>query len=142
VGLRPGDIDSPRGCIRVVEGKGRKDREVPLSGRFLETARQYFREQRPPRPWLFPGPDAEKPLTRESAWRIVRAAGQTARVGKVVSPHTLRHSFATHLLEAGASLREIQVILGHRSLRTTQIYLHLAADYLERTRSPLDTLPS
>jgi len=140
--LRPDHIDSRRGLVWVVAGKGRKDRYAPLSERFLETARAYWREQRPPAPWLFPGPDAARPLTRSSVGRIVRSACRSVGITKAVTPHTLRHSFATHLMNHGANLREIQKILGHRSLRTTEIYTHLAPDYLARLESPLDTPPS
>jgi len=140
--LRPHHIDRRRQILWIEQGKGRKDRYAPLSQSFLETAEAYWREPRPPEPWLFPGPDATRPLTRESVCRVVRAASRAAGVRKTVTPHTLRHSFATHLMEDGANLRAIQKILGHRSLRTTEIYTHLAPDYLGRLRSPLDTPPS
>lgn len=141
VHLEPDDIDSKRGLIRVEQGKGRKDRHAPLPERVLETLRAYWRSVRPPRPWLFPGQDPTRPLTRRSVGRIVTTAARKAGVSKPVGPHSLRHAFATHLLESGHSLREIQAVLGHRSLRTTEMYTHLAADYLARLRSPVDDPP-
>jgi site-specific recombinase XerD len=139
--LQPGDIDSQRGLIRVHQGKGRKDRQAPLPKRVLESLRAYWRDQHPPRPWLFHGRNPAQPLSRRSVAHIVTTAARTAGISKTVSPHSLRHTFATHLHESGHSLLEIQAVLGHRSPRTTAIYTHLAADYLARLRSPVDYPP-
>ncbi len=139
VHLRLEDIDSQRGMIRVGQGKGRKDRYVMLSARLLETLRCYWRQQRPA-PWLFPGSDPSRPLTRESVEKVFVRAKQTAGIRKRVSPHSLRHAFATHLLERGVNIRVIQRLLGHRSLRSTEIYTHVAQSYVRDTPSPLDDL--
>lgn len=137
--LRVGHIDSERMVIRVVQGKGRKDRYVMLSRKLLGVLRDYWRQERP-EPWLFPGQDANRPLSRTTAYRVFVRACVRAGVRKDVSFHTLRHSFATHLLEQGTNLRVIQRLLGHASIRTTQIYTHVAGSYLRDTRSPLDDL--
>jgi site-specific recombinase XerD len=137
--LRPPDVDSRRMMIRVDQGKGRKDRYVMLSARLLETLRQYWREERPAS-WLFPGQDPWRPLRRESVNRFFACAKERAGISKRVSPHSLRHAFATHLLERGVNLRVIQRLLGHRSLRSTQIYTHVAENYVRDTVSPLDDL--
>ena len=139
VHLRSTDIDSQRMMIRVAEGKGRKDRYVMLSDKLLETLRRYWREQRPGT-WLFPGQDAGGPLTCGTVDRFFACVKTKAGIGKRVSPHSLRHSFATHLLERGVNIRVIQKLLGHRSLRSTEIYTHVAATYVRDTKSPLDDL--
>jgi integrase/recombinase XerD len=139
VGLRVDDIDSRRMVIRVRQAKGRKDRYVMLSPRLLEILRQYWRAARPTR-FLFPGQGPEKPLNPRTVQRACRDACRVAGLGKHVSVHTLRHSFATHLLEAGTNIRTIQILLGHNSLRTTAIYTHVSAAALEATQSPLDRL--
>ena len=120
LGLRPGDIDSQRMLIRVNQGKGRKDRFVMLSPRLLDLLRQYWRAYRPPT-WLFPGPDPERPMTRRGLERLCTELAARAGLGKRVTPHQLRHSFATHLLESGTNIRTIQALLGHRSLQTTAL---------------------
>ncbi len=140
VHLRVADIDSARMVIHVRQGKGGKDRQVMLSPLLLEELRAYWRFVRP-RSWLFPGNDPEQPLSVACVQRVCQKARRAAGIDKPVSPHTLRHSFATHLLEAGADLRLIQSLLGHRSLSTTQRYLHLAAHRIGTTASPLDRLP-
>jgi site-specific recombinase XerD len=127
--------------LRVEQGKGRKDRYVMLPQTLLETLRAYYREAKP-RHWLFPGQEPGQPLSDKTVQQALRKALRAARVRKQVSVHSLRHSFATHLLEAGTNVRAIQVLLGHRSLSTTQLYTHLAATYLRETTSPLDRLAS
>ena len=139
VHLRLEDIDSKRMMIRVAQGKGRKDRSVMLSEKLLATLRQYWVESRPD-PWLFPGQDPSRPLTRESIEKFFGRAREKAGIRKRVHPHTLRHSFATHLLERGVNLRVIQRLLGHRSLRSTEIYTHVAESSVRDTKSPLDEL--
>ena len=125
--------------IRVEQGKDRKDRYVMLSQSLLETLRAYWRESRP-KLYLFPGVDAKKPLCISAAQKAFDRARLQAGIKKPVSFHTLRHSFATHLIESGTSVRTIQALLGHRSLQTTERYTHLAQNYLHQTRSPLDRL--
>lgn len=137
--LRVGDIDSGRMMIRVVSGKGRKDRYVMLSSALLEELRRHWRESHPG-PWLFPGEIAGRPLTNNCVEKLVAHAALVAGIKKRVTPHTLRHSFATHLLERGVNLRVIQRLLGHSSLSTTEIYTHVAETYVRDTASPLDTL--
>jgi integrase/recombinase XerD len=137
--LKLTDIDSEQMVLRVDQGKGRKDRNVMLSPALLETLRAYWRESKP-RVWLFPGKGGKRPLTATVIQRAFSVAKLQARITKPVSFHTLRHSFATQLLESGANLRTIQVLLGHHSLGTTQRYTHVAGDYLRKTRSPLDSL--
>jgi site-specific recombinase XerD len=139
VALRVDDIDSRRMVIRVRQAKGRKDRYVMLSPRLLEILRQYWKAARPTG-YLFPGQDPEKPLNARTVHQACRDACQSAGLNKHVTVHTLRHSFATHLLEAGTNLRTIQILLGHSSLRTTAVYTHVSAATLEATPSPLDRL--
>lgn len=137
--LQPVDIDSGRMMIRVGHGKARKDRYVMLSEKLLVTLRSYWREYRPTL-WLFAGQDPSCPLTRGSLDHLFARAKKRAGIGKRVSPHSLRHSFATHLLERGVNIRVIQRLLGHRSLRSTEIYTHVAESYVRDTKSPLDDL--
>ncbi|MCI0355328.1 MAG: site-specific integrase [Acidobacteria bacterium] len=137
--LRVTDIDSERMIMRVEQGKGKKDRNVMLSPTLLETLRAYWRQSRP-QVWLFPGQGGNRPLHPTVIQRAFQQAKQEARVTKPVSFHSLRHTFATHLLESGVDVRTIQVLLGHRSLGSTQRYVHVAGDYLRQTRSPLDAL--
>ena len=122
--LRPPDIDSRRMMLCVRNGKGGKDRYVPLPQRTLELLRAYWREHRP-QSWLFPDRSGSKPIRREAVLTCIRAAAQDAKLTKPVGCHTLRHSYATHLLEDGVDLRTIQTLLGHRSIRSTVGYLHL-----------------
>jgi integrase/recombinase XerD len=122
--LRPGDIDSGRMVVVVRQGKGRKDRQVPLSPRLLAVLREYWRDRRPS-PWLFPGQDPRRPLCVDSVQKTCRGLVAALGLPKRATPHTLRHSYATHMLEAGADLRTLQVILGHRCLETTAVYLHV-----------------
>lgn len=135
--LKLSDIDSRRMTIRIDQGKGRKDRYVMLSETLLETLRKYWRECRP-RVFLFPG--RKGPLSETIAQRAFDRARDVAGIKKQVSFHSLRHSFATHLVEKGTSVRTIQALLGHRSLQTTERYTHLAGNYLHQTPSPLDQL--
>ena len=139
--LRIEDIDSQRMTIRVEQGKGRKDRYVMLSKELLETLRTYWRESKP-RVFLFPGRSEHKPLCISMAQRVFERARDRAGIKKGVSFHTLRHSFATHLMEDGTNARKLQALLGHRSLQTTERYTHLTEDYLHQVRSPLDRLRS
>ena len=137
--LRPSDIDSQRMVIRIEQGKGRKDRYVPLSPVLLAILREYWKISRP-KTWLFPNPLRDKPLVTRTVWTIVHKASLTAGIRKKVRTHSLRHSFATHLLENGVNIRIIQILLGHRSLRSTEIYTHVSKSSLLGTKSPLDDL--
>ena len=127
--------------IRVDAGKGRKDRYVMLSPKLLDVLRDYWRATRPGA-WLFPGELLEQPISTEAVARACRAARGRADIAKPVTPHALRHAFAVHLLEAGADLRTIQLLLGHRSLSTTARYLRLATTTVCATASPLDIGPA
>ena len=137
--LRLQDIDSERGVIHVRDGKGRKDRLVMLADITLKELREYARVERPHH-WLFPGARRDRHMTSTSIQRAIRQAAHSAGIRKKVTPHTLRHSFATHLLEEGTDLRYIQRLLGHRKSTTTEIYTHVADRVLARIRSPADTL--
>jgi site-specific recombinase XerD len=139
VRLRVTDIDSHRRLIRVTRGKRQRDRYTLLSARLLTELRGYWQRERP-RPWLFPGRDPQRPLTMGTARAIFSQARTKAGIHKGGSIHILRHSFATHLLEAGVDLRTIQLLLGHASLTSTARYLHLARPALARTPHPLDLL--
>ena len=142
VSLRPADIDSLRKVIRVHQGKGRKDRYVMLSPRLLAILRDYWRTLRPGSlQWLFPGASPAQPLTTKAVVLACHKALRRSRLSKPLTPHSLRHCFAVHLLEAGTNLRTIQLLLGHRSLSTTARYLHLAGFKVSATTSPLDLLP-
>lgn len=134
------DIDSQRMTVRIEQGKGRKDRYVMLSSSLLETLREYWRSSKP-RVFLFPGVKG-RALCISTAQKAFDKARLQAGIKKSVSFHTLRHSFATHLLEDGANVRKIQALLGHRSLQTTELYTHLCENYLNQVRSPLDRLRS
>src|ERR1700688_609443 len=142
--LKVNDIDSKRMVIHVRGGKGRKDRDIMLSPKLLETLREHWRGlQRKPSAWLFPGNPwhtVDTPVTTKVVWDACKKAAQQAGLQKDVHPHTLRHCFATHLLEAGTDLRTIQMLLGHRDLEETTIYLHLSERHLSATGSPLDSL--
>jgi integrase/recombinase XerD len=143
--LHVDDIDSQRMVIRIRQAKGSKDRYVMLSPRLLTLLREYWKVHRRrkgyrPSPWLFPGNVPGRPLTARPVYDACEAACLAAGLSKHVRVHTLRHSFATHLLEDGTDLRTIQILLGHRSLSTTARYLHVATATLQSTRSPLDRL--
>jgi site-specific recombinase XerD len=141
--LKVTDIDSQRMMIRITQGKGRRDREVPLSRKLLETLRVYWRWMKP-QTYLFPGTiqgiRADVPITPNLVWWACRQAAQAAGIHKPIHPHSLRHSCASHLLEAGADLRTIQLLLGHSRLEHTLIYLHLSPKHLQALPNPLDTL--
>jgi site-specific recombinase XerD len=140
VHLRVTDIDSQRMVIHVRQGKGCKDRYVMLSPRLLELLREYWKAVRPTE-WLFPGKKPGHWIHPTAVQRAARTAGLVARLRKRVTVRTLRHSFATHLLESGANVRTIQVLLGHRSLQTTERYTHVSTGTICATSSPLDLLP-
>ena len=142
VSLRPTDIDSRRRVIRVQQGKGRKDRYVMLSPRLLAVLRDYWRTHRPgSRQWLFPGLSPIHPLSPQAVVRACHKAQRLSHLSKPLTPHSLRHCFAVHLLEAGTDVRTIQLLLGHRNLSTTARTLHLASSTVSTTTSPLDLLP-
>jgi site-specific recombinase XerD len=142
--LKIPDIDSGRMVLHVQEGKGGKDRDIVLSPHLLEELRQHYRRlRRKPAVWLFPGGrhhTADTPISEKVVWHACRQAAQRCGVDKPLHPHTLRHCFATHLLEAGADLRTIQLLLGHSDLRETMVYIHLSKRHLAATASPLDAL--
>src|SRR4030095_16192325 len=137
--LKVSDIDSQRMMIRVEQGKGRKDRYAMLSPQLLELLRDWYRIARP-QAWLFPGRDALLPLTTRQLNRACHAAAHLAEIKKRVTPHTLRHSFATHLLEQNIDIRVIQVLLGHAKLDTTALYARVATTTIRAVISPLDRL--
>jgi site-specific recombinase XerD len=139
VHLKVTDVDSQRMVIHIQQGKGRKDRDVPLSPKLLETLREYWRCVKP-RNYLFPGQSAEAPLTTKAVWFACHGAVKRAGIQKRISPHSLRHSYATHLLESGADLRTIQLLLGHADIKHTLVYLHLSQRHLHATANPLDAL--
>ncbi len=142
--LKITDIDSRRMIIHIQGGKGRKDRDVMLSPKLLEALREYWRGlRRKPTNWLFPGGRShtgDRHISPKTIWNACENAAQRAGIRKKIHPHTLRHCFATHLLESGADLRTIQILLGHRDLEETTIYLHLSQRHLNATASPLDSL--
>lgn len=137
--LEARDIDSRRMLLHVRAGKGRRDRFVMLADRLLVTLREYWRAVRPAGPALFVGASGE-PLGADAVRRALHKAARQCGLHKRVTPHVLRHSFATHLLEAGTDIRVIQVLLGHRSIRTTAGYAQVSARHVGRTQSPLDLL--
>ena len=139
VSLKVADIDSSRMLIQVRHGKGAKDRTVMLSPQLLAILRTYWRLARP-REWLFPGRDESKPIDVQVLHAACRSATKAAGLAKRVTVHTLRHSFATHLLESGVDIRIIQVLLGHNSLSTTARYTQVATTTIAKTRSPIDRL--
>ena len=145
VALKVGDIDSERMLLRIERGKGGKDRHAMLSPQLLDLLRAWWREGRRrslllPGGWLFPGRNPVEPLSARQLCRVVRAAAQAAGINKRVSPHTLRHSFATHLLEQGVDVRVIQTLLGHAKLDTTALYTRVANTTIRTVTSPLDRL--
>lgn len=137
--LKISDIDSKRMMIRVECGKGGVSRDLPLSPALLETLREYWRWKKP-RSYLFPGRAKDRPISDKTVWYACTEAARHAGITKHVTPHTLRHSWATHLLEAGTDLRTIQVLLGHGDLETTAKYLHLSLRHLQAVANPLETL--
>ncbi len=141
IGLRPADIDSARMVLRVEQGKGAKDRYVMLSPRLLATLRDYWRHTRPAGEWLFPGQIPGRHITRDAVHDACKAALRRSGIPKNITPHSLRHGFAVHLLENGVDVRTIQMLLGHRSLATTARYLQIACSKVCSAPSPLDLLP-
>lgn len=141
--LKVSDVDSKRMMVRVEQGKGGIDREVPLSQTLLQALREYYRWMKP-QTYLFPGTvngwRADKPVTENMAWQAVHEARIRAGITKHVTPHTLRHCFATHLLESGADLRSIQMMLGHSDIEATAIYLHLSRRHLQAVANPLENI--
>jgi integrase/recombinase XerD len=141
--LKVANVDSARMVLHIQEGKGRKDRDVLLSPHLLDELRQHYRRlRRKPAVWLFPGGThhtADTPITEKVVWHACREAAKRAGVNKPLHPHTLRHCFATHLLEGGADLRTIQLLLGHADLRETMVYIHLSRRHVGATASPLDS---
>jgi len=139
VALKVSDIDSERLLLKIEQGKGRKDRFAMLSPKLLELLRDWYRIARP-KVWLFPGRDPMLPMTTRQFHRAVHAAAAIAEIDKRVTPHTLRHSFATHLLEQNTDIRLIQVLLGHAKLETTALYAQVATNMIRAVMSPLDRL--
>ena len=137
--LQVGDIDSARKMIHIRQGKGKKDRYVPLADCLLELLRAYWKVAQPPR-WLFSGADGDSPCCLRSLQRAIKRAANAAAIRKPVSLHTLRHCFATHHLESGTDLLTIQKLLGHKKLDTTTLYLHVTDERVRNATSPLDLL--
>lgn len=144
VQLKASDIDKELMLVHIREGKGKRDRNVPLSLKLLEALREYWRWMKPVT-YLFPGVvdghRVDAPASDKLVWHACRVAAQRAGIAKRIHPHTLRHSFATHLLEAGADLPTIQALLGHADIRDTTIYLHLSRKHLKAVANPLDEIP-
>jgi len=137
--LQVSDIDSARKVVHVRHGKGGKDRQTLLPAKLLDLLRCYWRSHRPSG-WLFPSTDSTRPISPKAVFLACRQAAKTAGISKPVHPHSLRHAFATHLLEDGVNLRSIQILLGHANLETTARYLHVADVAVRSTASPLDSL--
>ena len=141
--LKVTDIDSKRMVIHIRQGKGSRDRDVPLTAKLLEALREYWRQRRP-KTYLFPSTPGqrgvESPISDKTVWYACVQAAARAGLGKRIGPHTLRHSFATHLMEAGTDLRTIQLLMGHSHLEHTSVYLHLSQRHLHAAVNPLDQL--
>jgi site-specific recombinase XerD len=142
--LKVADIDSERMVIHVRQGKGSRDRDVPMTPKLLGILREYFRWKRP-RVYLFPSTEGQRgitsPMSDNAIWHTCRQAARRAGIKKAVGAHTMRHSYATALLEAGTDLRTIQLLLGHMEIKDTAIYLHLSQRHLHSTSNPLDQIP-
>lgn len=142
--LKVSDVNSERMVIHIRHGKGGRDRDVPLSETLLHTLRQYWCWMKP-KTWLFPGTvnglRADVPISEKMSWAACQKAAQKAGLKKRVSPHILRHSYATHMLEGGADIRTIQMLLGHAKLEHSIVYLHLSQRHLKAVANPLDALP-
>lgn len=138
--LQVTDIDAARGLIHVRKGKGGRERHVMLAASLLASLRTYWAATRPPQPYLFPGADPRKPIDPRSVREAIRAAVITSGIKKKITPHVLRHSFATHLHELGTDVITIQRLLGHASVRTTMRYVQVSRAALAKTKSPLDVL--
>ena len=134
------DIDAARGVIHVRHGKGGKQRLVMLSPRLLLILRAYWKQERPPAPYLFSSRKTGRHISRDAVREAIKHAARVAKLEKHVTPHVLRHSFATHLLESGTDLRTIQVLLGHANIRTTTVYARVSTGLIKAARSPLDRL--
>jgi integrase/recombinase XerD len=139
--LETRDVDASRGLIHVRQGKGNKDRLVPLGERLLSILRAHWKRERPEAPYLFGARQTRGPMRPPTVRSAMHAASLSARIDKRVTPHVLRHSFATHLLEAGTDLRVIQALLGHESIRTTERYTRVSTELLKQATSLLDHLP-
>jgi integrase/recombinase XerD len=144
--LQVRDIDSQRMVIHIRQGKGSRDRDVPLTPKLLEALRDYWRWKRP-QVWLFPSRSrpggvrgVERPISNKIVWNACHLAATRAGLEKRIGPHTLRHSFATHLMEAGTDLRTIQLLMGHADLKHTTVYLHLSRRHLHAATNPLDQI--
>ena len=141
--LKVSDIDSQRMVLHIRQGKGARDRDVPLSAKLLQALREYWR-WRKPRNFLFPSSTGhrgqEQPISDKTVWHVCKGAAVRAGIQKKIGPHTLRHSFATHHMEAGTDLRTIQLLLGHADLKDTTVYLHLSHRHLHAASSPLERL--
>jgi len=138
--LKPSAIDSKRMVVRVEQGKGQKDRYVMLSPKLLATLRDWWRVERPQH-WLFPGDKTGQHISKDTVEHACQKAHRLCHIPKPITPHSLRHAFAVHLLEQGTDVRTIQLLLGHRSLATTARYLRIATTKVCSTTSPLDLLP-
>jgi len=138
--LETRDIDSMQKVIHVRHGKGGKERMVPMDGKLYGLLRAYYKHEQPPKPWLFASKSGN-PICPETARRALLCAAAASGIGKIVGPHMLRHAFATHLLEGGTDLRTIQVVLGHGSIRSTQVYTQVSPSQIAAIRSPLEDLP-
>lgn len=137
--LQTEDLDAQQQVIRVRNGKGGRERLVPLGRKLVVALRTYWAHERPTKPWLFTS-DADKPICFATARRALLCASAVAGIGKVVTPHMLRHAFSTHLFEKGVDVRRIQVVLGHGSIKTTTIYTQVSAKEIASLRSPLEDL--
>ncbi len=137
--MKPEDIDADKKLIQIKASKGRKDRYALLSDVALQTLREYWRKEKPKK-WLFLSWNREKHITARTAQKIFQNACRRSGIKKEVTVHSLRHSFATHLLESGIDLRYIQELLGHKSSKTTEIYTHVSAKDLSAIKNPLDSL--
>ena len=140
LGMETRDIDAARGVIHVRHGKGGKQRLVMLSPRLLVILRAYWKQEQPPAPYIFGSKRTGRPISRDAVQEAIRRAARDAKLDKRVTPHVLRHSFATHLLDNGTELRVIQVLLGHAHIRTTTIYAQVSTGVLKAAQSPLDRL--
>ena len=138
--LETRDIDSMQKVIHVRNGKGGKERMVPMDSKLYRLLRTYYKHEQPPKPWMFASKSGN-PICPETARRALLCAAAASGIGKVVGPHQLRHAFATHLLENGEDLRRIQVVLGHGSIRSTQVYTQVSPSQIAAIRSPLEDLP-
>lgn len=138
--LKIKDIDSARGLIHVRQGKGNRDREVPLSPRLLYSLRKYYKQERPKGEYLFPGREKQRVLTKNAFAKVLKPVVAKAGISKHVTAHVFRHSYATHMIEAGVDLRSVQVLMGHASIQSTAKYVHLTTARMISISSPLELL--